>query len=132
MRNFILILTSIILVSVTCDREGENCHRKIMVINHSTNSIVQALNIKNTVGKCLLTGSTILPEGIYEYTNRSCFEDVLSVGETFEFYIIDPNHYNTPGVFYDCDLIEINNTILKHYVLTLEDLKNSNFTITYP
>jgi hypothetical protein len=132
MKKIILILVAIIFASVTCDREGENCHRKIMLINHSPNSIVQALNIKNTAGECFLTGSTILPEGIYEYSNRSCYEDVLSSGETFEFYIIDPNHYNAPGIFYDCDLIETNNTILKHYVLTLEDLKNCNFIVIYP
>ncbi|HNV50600.1 MAG: hypothetical protein WBH71_01475 [Bacteroidales bacterium] len=132
MRNFILILTAITLASVTCNREGESCHRKITIINHSTNSIVQALNIKNAAGKCFLTGSILLPEEIYEYTNRSCFEDILSAGETFEFYLIDPNHYNTPGIFYDCDSIEIKNTILKHYLLTLDELKSMNFTVNYP
>ena len=120
------------LALVKCYEEDEECHRKIILINQSTDSIVQALNIKNTSGKCFLTGSTLHPGNIYEYTDRSCFEDILSAGDTFEFYLIDPNHYNTPGIFYDCDSIEFKNTILKHYLLTINELEINSFIITYP
>ena len=132
MKNILLIIFAIILSSPRCVREGDDCHRVITIINQSSDSIIRADNGHNTKGECFLTGSPIPPQGNYVYTKRSCFEDVLSAGETFEFYIIDPNHYNEPGIFYDCDLIEIKNTILKHYVLTLEDLKSSNFTVIYP
>jgi hypothetical protein len=69
---------------------------------------------------------------IYELNRNNCWESILANGEPEEIYIIDPNHYNDPNVFYDCDSIEIKNTVLKHYVLTLDDLKKNNFTITYP
>jgi hypothetical protein len=48
-----------------------------------------------------------------------------------DIYIIDSDEYNEPSVFYDCDSIAIKNRILKQYTLTLDDLKQSNFTITY-
>ena len=132
MRKLLLIIISLNLVSIKCNEEGAHCHHKITIVNHSSENIIQAMNIENTSGKCILTGSIILPEGIYEYTDRSCFEDVLSASEKFGFYLIDPVHFNAPGIFYNCDSIEYKNTILKHYSLTLEELKSTSFMITYP
>ncbi len=130
MRKFAFILVCLGLTQVKC--VNEECHRQIILINQSTENIVQALKIKDTLGNCILTGSILQPGESYEYTNRSCYEDILSAGETFEFFIIDPNHYNTPGIFYDCSSIELENTILKHYSLTLSELELIGFTITYP
>ena len=130
MRKFAFILVCLSLTQVKC--VNEECHRQIILINQSTENIVQALKIKDTSGNCFLTGSILQPGESYEYTNRSCYEDILSAGETFEFFIIDPNHYNTPGIFYDCNSIESENTILKHYSLTLKELELIGFTISYP
>ncbi len=59
-------------------------------------------------------------------------EDHLAYTYPLEVYIIDTSKYNTPYVFYDCDSIAIKNDILKYFSLTLDDLKQSDFTITYP
>jgi len=89
-------------------------------------------NIRNTSGDCILDVSIIRPNEIYELRNNNCWENELANGQPEEIYIVDPIHHNTPQIFYDCDSIEIKNKILKHYSVTLEDLKKSDFTITYP
>ena len=132
MKKLIIIMISILCIANKCKDEGENCHLKILIKNQSNQNIMYGWNIQNTSDECNLSVSIIYADGTYEYTRNNGWESILANGQTAEFYIVDPDHYNLPGVFYDCDLIEINNTILKHYVLTLEDLKNSNFTITYP
>jgi hypothetical protein len=115
-----------------CNEEGKDCHLKITIMNKTNQDIIRALKMKNTFNKCILSGSIIKPNDIFELRLNECWESSLANGQTEEIYIVDPNNYNTPGIFYDCDSIELKNTILKHYVLTLEDLKNSNFTVTYP
>lgn len=132
MKKVIIIIISLFCISNTCKEEGENCHFKILIMNQSSQDIMYGWNIKNTSDKCNLSVSIIKPNGTYEYTRNNCWESILSNGQTAEFYIIDPDHYNMPGIFYDCDSIEIKNTILKHYLLTLKELKSSNFTVTYP
>jgi len=82
--------------------------------------------------KCILSGSVINPGEYYEDVRRVCFESEISTTKPYDLYIVDPSNYNDPYIFYSCDSIEIKNTVLKHYILTLDDLKQSNFTISYP
>ena len=70
-------------------------------INHKTQ------NIDGSINDCV----------IYDFT-------------TIEILVIDPGNY-TPDIYYNCDSIEIKNKILKRFVLSLEDLKNSDFVVTY-
>jgi len=46
-------------------------------------------------------------------------------------YVVDPRKFISGTGFYDCDSIPIKNKVLKHYELTLDDLKKANFTIVY-
>jgi len=131
-KAIILLFLALFFLAGTCRKEGEDCHRKITIINTSNQNIIQALCGHEPSGKCILSGSTITPNDIYEFRINECWEGRLANGQPQEIYIVDPNHYNPPEVFYDCDSIEIKNTILKHYVLYLEDLKKNNFTVTYP
>lgn len=127
------LIGSIFLMSGQCKKEGENCHHSIIIRNKSANPIRPAsmfTTIQQGQKKCGLGGEILLPDTEFKRDSRSCWEDVLSKGKTFELYIIDPSLYNYEG-FYNCDSITIKNKILKYYNLSLEDLKRSNFTITY-
>ncbi len=122
----------LLCISSTCKEEGDDCHFKIAIVNKSSQNVMFGWSIRNTSNKCYMSVSVIKPDETYEYTENNCWESALSNGRTTDFYIIDPTHYNTPGIFYACDSIEIKNTILKHYMLTLDELKGSNFIVTYP
>ncbi len=135
MRIIVLLFIYFLLFfNGNCKKEGRNCHRSIQIMNKSNGSIVYALRFYNASNnsKCVLSGSTLAINESYEETLKVCWEDDLTNGRTFEFYIIDPSQYNNPNVFYSCDSIEIKNKVLKHYVLTLDDLKKNDFIITYP
>jgi hypothetical protein len=121
-----------IFITSACREEDEDCHREIIIQNSTNYNILFGINFKNTLGNCNLSLSTINPKGSYELHINECWERSLADGHLEEFYIVDTSQFNDPTVFYDCDSIEIKNKILKHYKLTLEDLKKLDFTITYP
>jgi len=132
MRNVIIIFISLIFMSTTCKNEGEDCHRKIIIINKSNQDVMFGLKFQDPSNKCNLSLMILKQDSIYELHSNECYERRLANGQTREFYIVDPNHQNIPLIFYNCDSVEIKNTVLKHYVLTLEDLRKMNWTVTYP
>lgn len=134
MRNSLLILClGLILSATTCRKEGDDCHRQINIINNSNSDIISAIPILKSDAKCRLDGSIVSPENSHHhYGSRDCIEDELANGTTRQIYIVDPSKYNAPSVYYNCDSIEEYNNVLKHYILTLDDLRKSDFTITYP
>lgn len=120
------------LMSGTCKKEGKDCHYNITIKNNSGNEIIAAIPLINANGKCRLDGKLINKGGSYEYRPFNfCIENSLSSGTTQDIYIIDPTLYNAIDTYYKCDSIKIKNKVLKHYVLTLDDLKRDNFTVTY-
>ncbi|MCK4677470.1 MAG: hypothetical protein KAT48_05005 [Bacteroidales bacterium] len=129
---FISFLCLILLSASTCKKEGVDCHHDLIVLNNSNDTIICA--IKSYYDNlCKIDGPELKPNQSYTFNLlRTCWEEELSNGQKQEFYIVDPANYNIPGVFYDCDSIEIKNTVLKHYELTLQDLQNANWTVTYP
>lgn len=130
----VLIISLLILSSSRCEKEGEDCHYSITVKNNSDIDIIFAFpGYYNS--KCMLTrrAPVITSYQQNKYTSRSCWENILLNGRTQDVYFVDPNNFNTSeDGFYDCDSIPNKNTILKHIVLTLDELKANNFTITYP
>lgn len=131
---FISFLCLILLSASTCIKDGDDCHSSISIKNNSSIEIVAAIRIKNADGNCRLDGKKIEVNDSYKYYPFiGCIENSLKGNNpTLEVYIVDPEKYNSPNAYYDCDSIEIKNTVLKHYVLTLDDLIRSDFTITYP
>ena len=127
----ILIVISMIIMAGTCQKAGPDCHFYISIVNNSSKEIIPALRFINSSNNCILSGSILQPSEKFELRLRECWEDELANGHSQEIYLVDPAHYNTPTIFYSCDSIESKNTILKHYSLTLNDLKNMDFTITY-
>ncbi len=129
------ILCLLILSASTCKKESQECHYDISIKNNSNDTVIYALKytLGNDPSKCSLGGMELKPNETYlENSGQTCWEDRLTNGGTHDFYIVDPVNYNAPGVYYDCDSIGIKNKVLKHYVLTIDDLKNNNFTVTYP
>lgn len=118
-----------------CRKEGPDCHFGLTIVNRSEKKIIYATRMTYRENQCKLAYPQELPPNasLVESNRGACWEEVLTV-RNFEFFIVDPNHFNQ-GFFYDCDSIEHYNTVLKHYVVTLEDLdelKRNNFIITYP
>ncbi len=127
----IAILFLFTLSAADCYKLGPNCHDSITILNNTNDTIIFALNFYYG-DLCQIGGPVIEPDGSFSFNISSCWENELIDGREQEFYIVDPNNYNASGVFYYCDSIEIKNTVLKHYVLTLADLQNNDFKINYP
>jgi hypothetical protein len=140
MRYILFLLLALSLTSSKCKKD--ECNYTIEIRNNSPQNIISAIPVlgfgkpipdTNEVPKCRLSGEEIKMGEFYKYRPyHNCIENRLSDGSVEEIYIVDPNNFNNPNELYSCDSIELKNTILKHYVLSLEDLKNSNFIITYP
>ena len=134
MKKYIFIpLMCLTLLSSTCQSD-DNSHSYITLKNQSENDICLCLLFTNVEGKCTLSRGGILEKNsIFEWNPFNfSIERSLRGGGVLEFYLVNPNHYNEHNVFYDCDSIPIKNDILKHYRLTLEDLRQMNFTVVFP
>lgn len=130
-QMLIFILLSLTLLASTCKKEGKDCHYYIKFQNNLSDPVIFAIPVLNSNAQCKLDGNQIKSKNHYEYRPYNwCIENSIG-NDTIEFYVIDNNN-NTLNQYYSCDSIEHYNTILKHYMLTLEDLKNNSFTITYP
>jgi hypothetical protein len=128
------IILYALLSSSSCHKEGDDCHYNVSVKNSSTTSVIYAKKYVwgSDNSKCVLGGHVLRTNEIYVEHMIDCWEHIFLPGDTFEIFIVDTAKYNIPDVFYSCDSIEIKNNVLKHYFLTIDDLKKSDFTITYP
>jgi len=132
MRHMLISIICLMLISSTCEKE-EDCHAYINFINQSEKDVVFSLRATDFEGNCRLDGNKVMGNETFDFRPyNSCIEDNLNSNTPLDIYIIDSDKYNEPGVFYDCDSIDIKNEILKQYSLTLDDLRQSNFTIAYP
>jgi hypothetical protein len=86
----------------------------------------------NLEGKCRLDGNTLNSGKTTDYRPFNyCIENSLNYGEFQQFYFVDPSKYND-SVYSNCDSIEIINKVLKHCILSIDDMKNVGFIVTYP
>lgn len=132
MKHMLISIICLMLIPSTCKKE-EDCHAYINFINQSEKDVFFSLRFTNFEENCRLDGNKVMKNETYDWRPyNSCIEDNLNNSTPLEIYIIDSDNYNEPGVFYDCDSIGIKNDILKQYSLTLDDLRQSNFRITYP
>lgn len=131
MRIITLIFVLSFSLVYNCERE-KDCHRKIVIKNLSSQTIIYATilyNGEDTTQLVLTRNAEIKPYEQYNDLSRICWEDRLK-NRKFEFYVADPAHFNIGG-FYRYDSIYIKNKILKHYIVTLEELILNNFVIVY-
>lgn len=130
--TLLLTLGFLVLAASKCKNKGDDCHYEITIKNNANQDVIVAYKFTNLEAKCILDGHVIPPNGYYKESAKICWENKISKSTPYDLYIIDTANYNSSNIFYSCDSIEYKNTILKHYVLTLEDLKKTNFTVTYP
>jgi hypothetical protein len=146
MKAKIYILTacmSFLFLALTCYRESDNCHVTINLRNDSNMRIY--IKVEGFYPKTYIhfdvTGKEAHEVNPGDINNkglkaRSCYEDALRYNSYNSYFPAD-----TIMVFvYDAELVE--NTpwervereylILKRYDLSLQDLQNLNWLLTYP
>jgi len=134
MKKYMFIPLLCLLMSSTCQNEDKN-HFYITIKNRSNNDVYLA-RTGYYKGKCSLGIMEILEKNsVFEYRPYNwSIERVLGRGSetVLELYFVNPDKFNEPADLYDCDSIPIKNDILRHYQLTLEDLRRMNWTIVFP
>ena len=137
---YVLILITV----VQCQKENQDCHFFITIKNNSNNEIIFStgsdFKFSGTQNfGCHIDSSELklIPpnqEGKYRpYPHPDCIENAIKIDNKtllYPLYIVNPNNYTTDEV--PCEEFEERNTILRTYILTLEDLERLNYTINYP
>ena len=126
-----LLMCILVFASSTCKKE--KCHNHISVINNSPSEIIVSIPLINQFNKCKLDGKIVKAGGIYNYLPfNSCIENNLKDTQSIKIYVVDPKLLNDTNSYYNCDSISVKNLILKYYALTLYNLNENHYTITYP
>ena len=126
----------IILISTNCvDYNRENCHNSITIVNNSDNDIYYYPN-SNYPDTSIVdpnpanSGNEFRIEK-YSYkndTHNSCIEGKYLIVNKYIYFI-----YNAQTIdAMPWDTVKKKYLILKRYDLTLQDLQQMNWTITYP
>ena len=123
------------LVATQCKKKEEDCHKNIVITNTSDSIVIFALKgYLDTL--CILSNrAEVSPNLSVDFYERYCWEDRLSNGAIQDIYIVNPNNFNGPNDFYDCDSIYYYNDILRHYRFDesdIDSLKSVDWIIRYP
>lgn len=132
MRKIIYFL--FILTTLTACWNNHDCHHSLQIKNNSMDTVFYTMKAyEGNAGMefCYLAGEKLAPSESRIEKLSTCWEEVLSGTSTFDFYIVSKDCINDYE-FYDCDSIEQKNQILKAYSLTLEEIQDMNWAITYP
>jgi hypothetical protein len=123
-----------IFFSMTLGCKKRDYHRDFEFYNNSLNPVLFTLKATNVIEGCNLHLLHVVQKGksVKIGDRKSYWEDRLSNGEEYIFFIVNPNDFNDQEDFYPCDSIEYNNTILKKYSVTLEELESNDFKVYYP
>jgi hypothetical protein len=128
-------LISLIIFCISCfSCCKEKCHREFTMVNNSQDSVIVGTVIKDVYGNCSLNGYPYV--GANKQANRiyrHCIEAEFA-SKNLDFYLVDAAFFNDESgdSFYPCDSIEVNNTVLKRYSITLEELESNDFKVYYP
>lgn len=141
-RIFLILCCSIILMAGQCNKETANCHRYITIANNSDYELDMSFSGEypdslSSTGFGTRYPSYNLPippytTGRYEILGAgSCLETRIGyINEygIFMFFLFDSQVLKTMP----WDTIVKYRMYLKKYDMTVADLNNSNWTITYP
>lgn len=140
MKKIIIYFNTIILL-ISCDATNTaSCHKIIKVINNTNKSVYvdysggyPETDFTKLISNPLISGATKTKANeSNKYgigNNGECFENTFSRLESgvMQVFVFDGSTLETQG----WDYIKANNLVLKRYDLTLKDLENMNWTITY-
>ncbi len=141
MLNRILLgfLLFSLIVSGKCKKDSEDCHYNVKVLNNSTMPvyIIWQLNYPDTS----INDPNPLLQGEYYRVNpgrndfslfhNDCFEDVYKYripSDTMMFFVFDAHLLEQTS----WETVKSNYMVLNRFDYSLADLRNRNFTITYP
>ena len=140
-KNIYLLIFTILLYGSTCNRQGEDCHKYITFINNSDSAIytIPGTNYPDTLrfgngGTTPSLNEKILPNdsGHAAGLTFDCLEHIFYperiASDTLMIYVFDAEIIETE----DWGQIMHDYLVLKRYDLSLQDLKDMNWTITYP
>ena len=132
LMNVVLLLVAYILLSSnSCKRESSRCHKSLIVINKSKQSVHFAYMFITPTNECMLNGPIYKPnDSLVEKYRGWCVEDVYKDGYNYVVYVVDISMYDTSKNI-PCDSVKYHYKILKEYNLTLQDIRNQNFVIKY-
>jgi hypothetical protein len=125
------------MVSISCNRNTENCHDSISIINNSGNAIYFSESFRYPDTLTLYPNPSLDPGYFKIISNsrknditRDCFETEFQLQDKgiIMYYLFDANTLETTP----WDTIVKKYIILKRYDLSLQDMQNMNWTITYP
>lgn len=139
-KSLFVCMISIILAAATCKKEKENCHYHLSVLNNSNKPIYVAMNLNYPDTSITDPNPFLSPElskvnsGVknhWGFSFRDCIEDVFQYripSDTIMVFIFDSailsqNSWN---------LVKQNYLVLRRSDLSLQDLKDKKFLITYP
>ena len=132
MKLSIMLFFFIIATSFQCKKSEEDCHFEISFQNNSEMPVYWGI-LSNGIYGCRFEGEKLNKNESGKYRPFNfCIEDGMSDSDVFEFYVIDTALVNPPDVYFSCDSVEYYNKVLRKYELSLQDLKESGFTIYYP
>lgn len=141
-KNLIpIILFTLAFVSFSCGKD-RNCHNRISFVNKSNKDVYV---IKNTSGYpdtnyYRYDPSPTLSQNVYKVNSHkastsslqysACYEAIMKPPEsdTVMIYVFDAHVLETTP----WDTVKAKNLYLKRYDLSLQDLQQSNWSITYP
>lgn len=132
MRSKIIFLSAIsmILLSASKCNKKSNCHRQIIFQNNSAQAVIFAIPVLNQDVECKLDGTLLNSNEKFEYfPYNGCIENSIG-NKLIGIYVVDPDN-SFHNQYHPCDSIEYYNNILKYYSLSLQDLKDMNWMITY-
>lgn len=134
-HKILFIFLLLPLFSSQCKKEGENCHYAIIFENNSSKKVyIGGFTLPNHNNECFfLDHSTIPPAESYKLESRYCWEHNIKYHD-YDFTYLE-HKTSTVREYFDCDSIDDYVTILKHIILTkddLDDLRSTGFTINYP
>jgi hypothetical protein len=119
---FLMFVMVLFMSSGDCKKAGDDCHYSITIKNNSLNEIIAATRVGTPGGKCHLDGKKLSKGESEDYRPFNfCIERSTSISNTID----------DKDKLYDCESISEKDEVLKHYALTLDDLKQNNFTVTY-
>lgn len=142
--NFILLICFLMMSSTCENNKKDDCHETITFINNSTNELYvhpsgsypDTLALKNEFPNPALNPDLYKiksNESNYKALGRrDCYElafgSSIIPSDTLMIYVFDAKVLETTP----WDTVVSNYMVLKRYDLSLQDLRNKNWTITYP
>lgn len=110
----------------------KDCHTNINLQNHSTDTILVALEFTYYDSCGLAYKYRLAPGESAQFPTRTCWEEAISSTNPLDLYILPKDEPNNYHIKYECDSFLNKYNILRHYHITLDTLVQNNFTITYP